>query len=128
MGSTPQPVLLQSTSSGWNTSTCPRVKSKSKPSAIFIDPQQSNIARADAVALELGLASDTERVRTTPTPEAWRHGHHHGREVARTMFSGGLGRSFGLGRGQGGPVPRRAMEDPERRPLYHSDSDSDERD
>ena len=39
-----------------------RPRSKSKPDSIFIHPNHSNIARADAVALELGLpTSDRPR-------------------------------------------------------------------
>ncbi|KIY50614.1 hypothetical protein FISHEDRAFT_71652 [Fistulina hepatica ATCC 64428] len=39
-----------------------RTRTKSKPGDIFIHPAHSNLARADAAALELGLAGCTERV------------------------------------------------------------------
>ncbi|GAV98767.1 copper transporter [Lentinula edodes] len=38
-----------------------RLRSKSKPNGIFIHPQHSNLARADAAALQLGLGGPTER-------------------------------------------------------------------
>lgn len=46
----------------------------------------SNIARADAVALQLGLAGETERVQGFRAPEdsAWEVGE--GRDLAREML------------------------------------------
>ncbi|KAH7923885.1 hypothetical protein BV22DRAFT_1196341 [Leucogyrophana mollusca] len=64
-----------------------RPRAKSKPDAIFIHPNESNLARADAVAVELGLGGDTDRVQTNRYPkdqEAWEHGR--GRDVARELF------------------------------------------
>jgi len=80
-----QPLLSQ------NQQPCKtRPRSKSKPDEIFIHPAESNIARADAVALELGLGGNTERVtshhyhsRDMPT---WETGK--GRDVARQMLAG----------------------------------------
>ena len=65
-----------------------RPRSKSKPDDIFIHPAQSNIARADAVAMELGLAGETERVQGYALPEdsAWEVGK--GRDLAREMLLG----------------------------------------
>ncbi|KAF8079002.1 copper transporter [Lyophyllum atratum] len=37
-------------------------RSKSKPDNIFIHPNHSNLARADALASEMGISADTERV------------------------------------------------------------------
>jgi len=67
-----------------------RLRSKSKPDEIFIHPAESNIARADAAAIELGLGGDTERVRGQPYKDesAWQAGT--GRERVRTMLAGQL--------------------------------------
>ena len=67
----------------------PRPRSKSKPESIFIHPNESNIARADAAAAQLGLAGDTERVRAGVYPadeDPWEHGR--GRDVARELLLG----------------------------------------
>lgn len=63
-----------------------RPRFKSKPDDIFIHPAQSNLARADAVALQLGLGGDTERVQGFKVPEvsAWEAGE--GRDLAREML------------------------------------------
>ena len=67
-----------------------RPRSKSKPDDIFIHPTQSNIARADALALQLGLAGETERVQgmKVPVPEdtGWEVGK--GKDFAREMLIG----------------------------------------
>jgi len=65
-----------------------RPRSRSKPDDIFIHPTQSNIARADAVAMELGLSGETERVRGFVVQEnsAWDVGK--GRDFAREMLLG----------------------------------------
>ena len=68
-----------------NVQTRPR--SKSKPDDIFIHPTNSNIARADAVAQELGISGDTDRVTGHSYPKeepAWEIGK--GRDVAREML------------------------------------------
>jgi len=68
-----------------------RPRSKSKPDDIFIHPTQSNIARADALALHLGLAGETERVqafkvRAEPEDTGWEVGK--GKDFAREMLIG----------------------------------------
>ncbi|KAI6135507.1 hypothetical protein EDD17DRAFT_685688 [Pisolithus thermaeus] len=62
------------------------VRAKSKPAAIFIHPYESNLARADAAALELGIAGDTELVAGNRLPDdgAWENGK--GSIVARELF------------------------------------------
>jgi hypothetical protein len=64
-----------------------RPRSKSKPDNIFIHPADSNIARADAFALQLGLGGETERVQGFKLPDgsAWEVGK--GRDLAREMLS-----------------------------------------
>ncbi|KAF8910083.1 copper transporter [Gymnopilus junonius] len=64
-------------------------RSKSKPEDIFIHPAESNIARADAVALEMGIAGETERVRAFSYLHAepqWEIGK--GKDLAREMLLG----------------------------------------
>jgi len=66
-----------------------RPRSKSKPDDIFIHPAQSNISRADAVAQELGISGDTDRVKGhsyTKDEPAWEIGK--GRDVAREILLG----------------------------------------
>ncbi|KAF8167403.1 copper transporter [Crassisporium funariophilum] len=66
-----------------------RPRSKSKPDDIFIHPAESNIARADAVALTLGLAGDTERVQggyRVRDESGWEAGK--GKDMAREMLLG----------------------------------------
>uniref|UniRef100_A0A8H7Y9U1 Uncharacterized protein n=1 Tax=Psilocybe cubensis TaxID=181762 RepID=A0A8H7Y9U1_PSICU len=66
-----------------------RPRSKSKPDDIFIHPTQSNIARADAVALEMGLGGETERVQANTYPReesGWEVGK--GRDMARELLLG----------------------------------------
>lgn len=65
-----------------------RPRSKSKPDDIFIHPTQSNIARADAFAMQLGLAGETERVQGFKVPEdtGWEVGK--GKDFAREMLLG----------------------------------------
>lgn len=71
-----------------------RPRSKSKPDDIFIHPTQSNIARADAAALELGLAGETERVQGFAPQQnpAWQVGK--GRDLAREMLKFPSQKSF----------------------------------
>lgn len=62
-------------------------RTKSKPEAILIHPGDSNLARADAAAQELGIAGDTERVKANRYPvdqDAWEYGK--GRDVARQLL------------------------------------------
>lgn len=65
-----------------------RPRSRSKPSKIFIHPADSNLARADAAALQLGIGGDTELVKgiqCPPTGEtAWNIGK--GRVLARQLM------------------------------------------
>jgi hypothetical protein len=70
-----------------------RPRAKSKPTSIFIHPTQSNIARADAAALHMGLAGDTELVKGNIHPDgeaAWKIGE--GKDLAREI----MGRSSTL--------------------------------
>jgi len=59
-----------------------------KPEAIVIHPGDSNLARADAAAQELGIAGDTERVKLNRYvgDEAWEYGK--GRDIARQLLGG----------------------------------------
>lgn len=62
-------------------------RTKSKPEAILIHPGDSNLARADAAAQELGIAGDTERVKVNRYPvdqDAWEYGK--GRDIARQLL------------------------------------------
>lgn len=83
-----QPLLRSSSDQPYALkSVITRPRSRSKPDDIFIHPNQSNLARADAVALELGISGDTERVRGNNYPQdeaAWEHGK--GRDVARALL------------------------------------------
>ncbi|KAI0756405.1 hypothetical protein C8Q80DRAFT_1264467 [Daedaleopsis nitida] len=66
-----------------------RPRAKSKPESIFIHPNQSNLARADAAAVQMGISGDTERVKGNVYHEdedAWEHGR--GRDVARELLLG----------------------------------------
>lgn len=64
-----------------------------KPAGLFIHPNNSNLARADAVAVELGLHRSTERVEALRTScdsddddamAAW--GQGRGRDAARNLL------------------------------------------
>ncbi|CAA7264817.1 unnamed protein product [Cyclocybe aegerita] len=104
-----QPLLSQTNQEYPPHSMKTRPRSRSKPDDIFIHPAESNIARADAVALELGLTGDTERVQgyTYNREEpAWEIGK--GKDMAREML---------LGAQKKAPHSRD--------PFYISNSDSD---
>jgi hypothetical protein len=69
-------------------------RSKVKPAGLFIHPNNSNLARADAVAVELGLHRSTERVEALRTScnrhdddamAAW--GQGRGRDTARNLLT-----------------------------------------
>ncbi|EIW64467.1 uncharacterized protein TRAVEDRAFT_111620 [Trametes versicolor FP-101664 SS1] len=84
---------LESSSSSYppapsaRTNPATRPRSKSKPESIFIHPNHSNLARADAAAAELGLAGDTELVKTNVYPadeDPWEHGK--GKDLARELL------------------------------------------
>lgn len=84
-----QPLLTQEDHNYPLTSVKTRPRSKSKPEDIFIHPAESNIARADAVALELGLAGSTERVQGysyTKEEPPWEMGK--GKDMARAILLG----------------------------------------
>ena len=87
---TPSPVAEVSETFEAKPSSQPvttRPRSKSKPSRIFIHPSESNLARADAAALELGLAGDTELVKGNQYPAegpAWQAGK--GKDLARELM------------------------------------------
>ncbi|KAG0702736.1 hypothetical protein DFH29DRAFT_804526 [Suillus ampliporus] len=71
-----------------------RPRTKSKPDAILIHPGDSNLARADAAAQELGITGDTERVKLNRYPvdqDAWEYGK--GRDIARQLLGGTARRS-----------------------------------
>jgi hypothetical protein len=68
-------------------------RSKPKPAGLYIHPSNSNLARADAVAVEMGLHGSTERVKTVRTScdsdddeRMWEHGR--GRDKARALLGG----------------------------------------
>jgi len=68
-----------------------RARGRTKPAGLFIHPNNSNIARADAVALELGLQGSPERVKALRTSSdsddsgtMWAHGR--GREIAHALL------------------------------------------
>ena len=71
--------------------TIGRPRSKSKPTEIFIHPAESNLARADAAALQLGLAGDTSLVKgnihSVDGNAAWKMGE--GKDMARQIMSRG---------------------------------------
>ncbi|EKM61552.1 uncharacterized protein PHACADRAFT_135311 [Phanerochaete carnosa HHB-10118-sp] len=86
-----EPLLSSSPTSRDQQSPVRRLRSKSKPASIFIHPAQSNIARADAAAIHMGLAWDTELVKGNmhaPGGEpAWKIGR--GKDLARQMMRRG---------------------------------------
>ncbi|TBU46128.1 hypothetical protein BD309DRAFT_999290 [Dichomitus squalens] len=64
-----------------------RSRARSKPESIFIHPNESNLARADAAAVQLGLSGDTDLVKGNVYPadgETWEHGR--GRDTARELL------------------------------------------
>lgn len=65
-------------------------RSKPKPDDIFIHPTQSNIARADAFAFQMGLTGEADRVQGFNVPELedsrWEVGKEG--EFARQMLIG----------------------------------------
>lgn len=66
-----------------------RPRSRSKPTAIFIHPNESNLARADAAAQQMGLTGETERVKGIMHPlegePAWKIGE--GKDIARQLMN-----------------------------------------
>ena len=72
-----------------------KARGKVKPAELLIHPNNSNLARADAVAVELGLHRSTERVSALRTScesddddamAAW--GQGRGRDTARNLLAG----------------------------------------
>jgi len=63
-----------------------RPRCKSKPDDIFIHPANSNIARADAFALELGLSDQTQRVQGHNCGQDSTWGVGKGRDMARELL------------------------------------------
>jgi hypothetical protein len=96
-----------------------RPRSRSKPDAIFIHPRDSNIARADALFAYGKEAADR------PAESAWQEGT--GRNAARALLAAP---DAGAPRKAAGrhPPSKTAVQDPERRPLYDSASDSSDGD
>ncbi|KAF5385005.1 hypothetical protein D9615_001211 [Tricholomella constricta] len=64
-----------------------RPRSRSKPDDIFIHPTHSNLARADALASEMGISGNTDRVQVNKYEReeaAWNAGE--GKEAARALL------------------------------------------
>ncbi|TFK77469.1 hypothetical protein BDN72DRAFT_808307 [Pluteus cervinus] len=71
-----------------------RPRSRSKPDDIFIHPSDSNIARADAVAIQLGITPSTDRVHVSTysrDESPWKAGQ--GRDAARALLGGDRAKS-----------------------------------
>lgn len=76
-----------------------KARGKVKPAGLLIHPKNSNLARADAAAVELGLHRSTERVAALRTScesddddamAAW--GQGRGRDTARNLLAGATDR------------------------------------
>lgn len=84
----PSSSNLDSSISGASGAVIGRPRSKSKPTSIFIHPTESNLARADAAAQQMGLQGDTELVKASLYPAeeeaAWEIGK--GKDVARQLM------------------------------------------
>ena len=83
------PSSSSSSSAAHNRPLTTRPRSRSKPADIFIHPTDSNLARADAAAQQLGVSGDTDRVKSSwyPTENdtpTWETGK--GRDIAREML------------------------------------------
>ena len=68
-------------------------RSRTKPAGLFIHPNNSNLARADAVAVELGLHGSTEhvsapRMSTDSEDNGTLWDHDRGRDAARALLGG----------------------------------------
>ncbi|OBZ79643.1 hypothetical protein A0H81_01362 [Grifola frondosa] len=85
-----EPLLRSSTDDRTAVESYPlpaRPRSRSKPQAIFIHPNESNIARADAVAEQLRLTSSPDSADDDMYPVqggGWHPGH--GRDAARELL------------------------------------------
>lgn len=80
-----------------SSSSLHRARSRTKPAGLFIHPNDSNLARADAVAVELGLHGSTENVsagaaRMSSDSDDHDHGRTwergRGRDAARALLGG----------------------------------------
>jgi hypothetical protein len=91
-----------STSTSTVTSTT-RPRSKSKPDHIFIHPAQSNLARADAMAQQLGLSGETEMVKVVGL------GLELGQDDQDTRTNGNAGMAKEWREGKGRGVARALM-------------------
>ncbi|KAH9081483.1 hypothetical protein EDB83DRAFT_2333007 [Lactarius deliciosus] len=76
-------------------STMRKARSRAKPAGLFIHPNESNLARADAVAVELGLHGSTEHVSagaarassdSDDNGRTWERGRGH--DAARALLGG----------------------------------------
>lgn len=72
-----------------------KARSRAKPAELFIHPNNSNLARADAVAVGLGLHGSTEHVSVSTArlssdsddhERTWERGR--GRDAARALLGG----------------------------------------
>ena len=96
---------------------------KLKPAGLFIHPNNSNLARADAVAVELGLHRSTDRVEAAPalrtssdSDSAW--GQGRGRDAARHLLGGATQQTRG-------EVRSHSRSDSQQRLFEVGDSESD---
>lgn len=84
----PQPKTQAQAQTQQSQPVVTRPRSRSKPSKIFIHPSESNLARADAAALQLGIGGDTELVKGNQVPQtgetAWKAGK--GKVLARELM------------------------------------------
>ncbi|KAI0299775.1 hypothetical protein BC826DRAFT_906038 [Russula brevipes] len=100
-----------------------RARGKTKPAGLFIHPNNSNLARADAVAVELGLHTSAERVSMLRSssdsedkgPTMWEHGR--GRDATRALFG-----SIHQARTN---LQAHSRSDPEQRPFRVGESGSE---
>lgn len=85
------PPATTAETSNSQSSPIKRPRSKSKPTSIFIHPTESNLARADAAALQMGLTGDTELVKgnmhSADGDAAWKMGE--GKDLARQIMTRG---------------------------------------
>ncbi|KAI0783137.1 hypothetical protein C8Q75DRAFT_478013 [Abortiporus biennis] len=82
----PLPEPTPSTSQYQPPSIQTRPRSRSKPTAIFIHPAESNIARADAAAQQLGLGGDGDAPIIGQVDDSTKWELGKGRDVARELL------------------------------------------
>jgi len=98
-----------------------KARGKVKPAGLFIHPNNSNLARADAAAVELGLHRSTDRVEALRTScdsdddvmAAW--GQGRGRDAARNLLRGATRR----------PTRSHSRSESQRKLFQVGDSESD---